>query len=414
MLAPEAISDYDPEMRHHERSVLEYMFSEDFLKFPDMQYVGPLFRIFTNTIFFGRSIRHAALRNAMLYFFHESCPEMTMTTRISKWQDYDPFEHADRALKALDHGLANPSELDEGFLFAAWLLAIMATRCDGLRPFLTHMHGFFIIMKELEHKNSYLKTFWPMARDELFFSICLDFKSSERVMYRLFCSERGLLTPTTALQRSEYDLALNIVGSDRHLFGGVFYPSLWHHSIALRKFLRYVVLEEQHGRFERSAVLQTVLTEARRALQPLDTEEALRTINEHRDSLLGYVNANSSEDKDCSNLIYTKIHLDIFAAAIILHEACELLITVLEAESVANGFNTISATHQAATMLLHLQVMMHTEVTGSNPERRRHWDFAHSVILNSTFLSVSWIAGLGCPDHLYGDCKSLHHNSHDL
>ena len=151
---------------------------------------------------YGPSIIHPALRHAIIALLISKSG--TRTTSMCPTQR--ERQHVDISFAKLAQRLANPVEVDESDIFAAYMLAIWSINIDDSANTEIHIAGVIAIMHHLSQKlgsvffASPMAPFWALLRDEI---IWLTRKSDK---YHQNCRDfRDVLGPKTIQQRLKYE-----------------------------------------------------------------------------------------------------------------------------------------------------------------------------------------------------------------
>ena len=148
-------------MRSSDAYILQRVYEEGcYLRHPELSSL----RLFQKFAFvYGQSISHPSLRQAVLLY-----------CRPFWWATFDEvIEQRHRALHALRMRINDPDSVDEGDLFASYLIAMHFLRMQEQHEGRKHVDGFFSILRHLVATaegavGKYpLQLFWSLAKEEL-------------------------------------------------------------------------------------------------------------------------------------------------------------------------------------------------------------------------------------------------------
>lgn len=226
--------------------------------------------------------------------------------------------------------------ITEADLFATLLLALVSCVLGDFDTFRTHIKGFMVIAHELSQnvsKDKYrpmLSVFWPLARDLLFES-SRTFLRASSVVVEFYTACRLLLGPQNILSRADYLAA--IYGYDPE-YGCAFLHAAWQHSTALRICFRRALCRQLQGSQYVDLTIESVLSEAKADLSSPVTSAIVACIFTHH-----------------SGGLQLSLSHDLMMYALVLHQFCQLLITLLEAKTLVDGARSLRAREYALTIL---------------------------------------------------------------
>jgi hypothetical protein len=202
-------------------------------------------------------------------------------------ETYKYKDHSTLALRALEHKLNNPWELDEGDLFAVALLA-MPVHIIGPDEFVRHMEEFATIMKHLSRRKRaehQLNVFWPLIRDEMImFGIEYHFAFGTKPIFvtsiepeqmgsRLVQACHDPISYQAFHERQEYQRRLGLATISGYSSNG-FHKTTTQQLVLLESGLALV---HNGNRADPTGVIMSIIMEVRANLHPIEGEQVLES-----------------------------------------------------------------------------------------------------------------------------------------
>jgi hypothetical protein len=331
-----------------------------------------IMRLFTKFAFvYGQSIVHPSLHHAVCSY-------------IGNWTDSaGRSDHYERAIQAIRHKLDNPSSIDEGDLFAVALLG-MSTACFCMdTEFRVHVQGFFALSQFLSDNvggnlaHYPMAVFWPMARDQLILHA-----------YELESDKEASIIDniTQTLCRDPPETTGQEVFSTRQSYQSMLYnPTMfgftvdgllttaWQQLLLLRACFKLAAKRDSGGS-KYDSYIASVLAEVRANLHPFNEEQLMESFTMETPS-------------DAERPAFLR-----YAAPILCLLLCRLIIIVLEAPSINDGFHStegITATITVTSFILRVEDI----VFG-----RKTLPFGSSIVPSEwTSANQTIISGQSCP-----------------
>jgi len=394
-----SVSPDDPQLRDCERNILDHLRSNKFLNIPGMRPFGQLFRILSNTNSYGPTIQHTALRHTMIWF--------SSVVECSNVNDEEIGYHKYMALHSLVRDWDKPAALNEGHLFAVWLMAIIAARDLSQNSYSQSLEAFFFILRDISQKPRFHGPIWPMLRDQLVFASFRHFEFFDSFSFSLRCFEDacGDPGPTSASQRHEYERQLGLSTNSWTVSNDFFFPTLLHYSITLRQLFQETVDDERLDWLSRNPGFYSTLHEVKSGLQAQDVQKAWGAIMNGGlalENLRAEMKSFSTPIEECRrSLVELWLELDMSAMSVILYEFCQLLIWILGEPSILQALRARRVTCLATEIISRLQCITELECGDHSGKR---WKIFDHLKQRSLFMWLVWIAGLACPDE---GCSSL-------
>lgn len=311
--------------------LLQYVYSDNFVwhGFGWSRLLAALLRKFR--VIFGASISSLSLRHAMLALADTLNPSTNLNTNRGE-------AHTANFCKALM--TKTRAQIDEGDLFAAFLLALDSCVRGEFSTFLIHLKGVAALLNELTKKASsegyliQLHMFWPLARDLLLES-CRTFLRANMCVIWFFTTCRRLVGPQSLLCRIQYLGELNIADPRGD---HAFVQTVWQYSVVLRNCFRKTLCRQLQGLENMEGEIESIVSELKSDLNSIEMTDIVKRLNF---SIVydGNPHLNSGDDM----CIY----------ALLIYEFCHLLITRLEAKTLIQGVESFEA-ELCACLILRL------------------------------------------------------------
>ena len=307
-------------------TLLEYVYSDVFgwSSFGGSTLLAQLMKTFAFT--FGKAISEPSLRHAMLALAAALNPSDQINSDLA----YVYCRKAHRTL--LTKNFATVREAD---LFAAFVLAMVSCVLGEFSAFRTHL-GDFMNLAQLNRRGSTnenrhaLSMFWPLARDLLLESSRTFLRASDLVLeFHNNC--RRFLGPQSLLTRVNY---LTTFYGDDPEHDCAFLQASWQYSIVLRVCLRKTLSRQFQGYQSTDTITASVVSELKSDLSSSQSNAIVARI--------------------CAELGFgpqLPFNYDLSAYALLLHQFCHLLITLLEATTLVEGARSLAARRHALTIL---------------------------------------------------------------
>ena len=309
--------------------LLQYVYSDEFAwhGFGWSMLLVDLLRKFR--VIFGPSIGSSSLRHAMLALAATLSP----FTELGNNRE----AHTETSCRAL---MTIRTTIDEADLFAAFLLALVSCVRGDFSTFLIHLKGVAALLNELARKassNGYLSQlhmFWPLARDILLESSRTFLRANVYVIW-FFTTCRGLIGPQSLFSRIRYLRELNIADPRGEY---AFLQAMWQYSVVLRTCFRETLDRQLHGFENMGGEIKSMVSELKADLCSNEMTEIISGLK---------FNTGYDENRPLDSGV------DLCLYALLIHQFCHLLITLLEAKTLIQGTKSSEA-EIYALLILHL------------------------------------------------------------
>jgi hypothetical protein len=277
---------------------------------------------------------------------------------------------------------------DESDLFAACLLAFLYGISGDDAKFRFQLHRFMTIMREVVKKaaesrtRTHLSIFWPLARDLLLDASRRLCGSTSLVLE--FCRvSRQAMQPQGFCGRQNY--ATELFGTVSKEFA--FAESIWHNSGVLTKCFRVAVSKQIVGETKRDATLDSALSEVKADINSRGSREIVERLK-----TLRVMPEAESDEQDA-------VRFEGLMFTLLLHQFCQLLIVLLEGETVVYAASSSEGADSCTSLLELIRKLWLSPGPSTS--------FSHTYITH-LLPRLLWIAGLGLPRDRYPECKCSH------
>jgi hypothetical protein len=348
---PTAIDEVIPSQ---DQLLLQFAFS-DLFQSSAGTIIGSLLKVLS--VSFSPSIKSKPLRHATLAFAAAVVPSHLYSSFAERVE-----EHSDLASKALRKKTS--IDLDEGDMFAVFLLTLLSCIRRDVEKFQVHLGGIIAIMKELQSKaakagtpNNFA-TFWPLARDVIL-NESRHIHGTNHLALKFCNVSQQTIGPQNFRDRTLYFSELFGVASDRLRFY-TYYDCIWQYSVLLRRCFRDTVYRQTEGKLKVSSVVASVISEVNvdflsPAVTGIFDEVFLSSAAEERVSLSGH-------EYWGEPMMYT----------LLLHHFCQLLLIYMEADSVLESTLLLEARMAAISLVGYVRSEWHVFETPGQPLSLRY------------------------------------------
>lgn len=279
-------------------------------------------------VIFGPSISSLSLRHAILALAATLSP----FTELGNNRE----AHTESSCRAL---MTVRTTVDEADLFAAFLLALVSCVRGDFSTFLIHLKGVAALMNELvkSSSNGYLNQlhiFWPLARDILLESSRTFLRANVYVIW-FFTTCRGLIGPQNLLSRIRYLRELNVTDPQGKY---AFLQTVWQYSVVLRSCFRETLYRQLHGSENMVGEIESMVSELKADLCSNEMTKIIAGLK---------FNTGYDENHPLDSGV------DLCFYALLIHQFCHLLITLVEAKTLIQGTKSSEA-EIYALLILHL------------------------------------------------------------
>jgi hypothetical protein len=245
------------------------------------------------------------------------------------------------AFKAI--GKKNDDTLDESDLFAVFLLIQLSCMRRDLESYIIHLNGFLVVLRQLKRKwmssgNRYdLWVFWGLARDLILessryptpvetwnpqFEEC---EAAQRREVKEFCLTcKHTIGPLSFINRADY---LTQLESNANGIEYAFSQAVWQYSYLLRACFRDGVMRQLTGKHGTDEETISLISELKADLTSAPAQKIISSIM-----------------KTFRNLRFNENRMeDLMAYSLLVHLFCQLLITLLDAETILDGATSVMA-----------------------------------------------------------------------
>jgi hypothetical protein len=339
----ETPSHYNPSVDSKYLRLLEWVYRNEFS--PSLHGATRVFALIQKfTGLYGPSVLHPSLRYAVCAysaFSHSGPPE---------YDEYNTEEFVQRTRAVLKQRFNDITLLDEGDLFAVFLLAMCES--DELDSFYIHLEGFVSFLEFLFGKNQEnlpsdtFSAFWRAAHDELVYCIWQSAITPSRKndIVAQFDETFRKVFGNTAFRKDSKSRN----GNDACFSSTTFLVTSWQQFLVLRDRVRGQV--EAHSNLEADAEFYSMMPDIRSHLYGVDENEALGYLSA---KLVEVVKQKASDTvRGSVQPMHQALHI---GASLFWRRLSRLFLAVLEDTSTPRGkcSSNVDAALEAIFLMLH-------------------------------------------------------------